>query len=263
MTQLPELVASVPLGDAYVRLIRRGVTYTGGPYASRDLARQSAGRLFNDVPNVSAVSIVNQPTVTAPLGDLRWYARAVFRTDGYTALVGPFASRTHARSDLMELADRGQIGAWHDWVVDYHYAPEAEASRERARWARGLLAGGPTTVADPSGRDGDRVWRANGEAVARWIASEGYPDAVREDLLRDIVLLWEEWPGDESVWETLALVLGTCDHARRALASACGVAHAFRDVAAAIDDCAAGRYGAEAQAHRALRALVAELRPGS
>jgi len=122
MNVVRTLIAAMPPGGAYVRLVRRGVTYTGGPYACLQGAGESALRLSHDVPDVAAVSIAAVPALASPAGERRWYARAVFRADGYTALAGPFASRKAARADLMELADRGRIGPWHEWDIDYHRA---------------------------------------------------------------------------------------------------------------------------------------------
>ena len=131
LESLPELVASMPLGSAYVRIARRGITYVGGPYVTAELACQSAGRLFHDVPDVASIAVVGRPEVTAPSFEQRWYARATFLADGYTALVGPYTSRRQARSDLMGLADRGRIGRWRDWDIDYHQVLEARSPHQQ------------------------------------------------------------------------------------------------------------------------------------
>jgi hypothetical protein len=265
LESLPALVASMPSGSAYVRLARGGITYVGGPYATAGLACQSAGRLFHDVPNVASVAVVDRPHVTAPSCDRRWYARAVFLADGYTALVGPFASRRQARSDLMELADRGQIGRWRDWNIDYHQVLEARPPYrpqliclERG-WHRtctpvtAIPIDNVSTTTRPSRVD--PRWAQNSGQIARWIASGGPPYTSREDMLRDVVMLWDEWPAESAVWGALATVLATIPAGRPAEttdAAAERVAQVFLELAEAIEDCAAPQPGAEDDAHRAI-----------
>jgi hypothetical protein len=258
----------MPSGSAYVRLARRGITYVGGPYATAELACQSAGRLFHDVPNVASIAVVGRPQVTPPSCDRRWYARATFLADGYTAVVGPFASRRQARSDLMQLADRGQIGRWHDWNIDYHEVLEAQPPHrprliclERG-WHRTCtpVTASPidnASATTPAARVDPR-WAKNSSEIARWIASGGPPYTSREDLLRDVVMLWDEWPAESAVWGALATVLATIPVGRPAettAGAAEGVAQAFLELAEAIEDCAAFRPGAEDDAHRAICTL--------
>jgi hypothetical protein len=267
MDLLPDL-ESLPYLVASMRLARGGITYVGGPYATTELACQSAGRLFHDVPNVASIAVVGRPEVTAPSLDRCWYARAIFLADGYTALVGPFASRRQARSDLMELADRGQIGRWRDWNIDYHqvleglppYRPQL-ICLERG-WHRTCtpVSGSPidnvSTTARPS--PVDPRWDQNSGQIARWIASGGRPYTSREDMLRDIVMLWDEWPAESAVWGALATVLATIPASRPAETTGAAperIAQGFLDLAEAIEDCAANRPGAEDDAHRAICAL--------
>jgi hypothetical protein len=265
---LPDLVASMPLGSAYVRLARGGITYVGGPYATAELACQSAGRLFHDVPNVASIAVVGQPEVTAPSCDRCWYARAIFLTDGYTALVGPFASRRQARSDLMGLADRGQIGRWRDWNIDYHQVREARPPYRQQLIC--LEQGWHRTCTPVTGSQIDNVsttprpsrvdprWAQNSGRIARWIASGGAPYTSREDMLRDIVMLWDEWPAESAVWGALATLLATIPAGRPAETTGAAperIAQVYLDLAEAIEDCAADRPGAEDDAHRAISAL--------
>ena len=254
----------MPSGSAYVRLARGGITYVGGPYATAELACQSAGRLFHDVPNVASIAVVGRPQVTAPSSDQRWYARAIFLADGYTAVVGPYASRRQARSDLIELADRGQIGTWGDWNIDYHqvldapspYRPQVVCLEQG--WHRTCT---PVTASaidnisttTPPSRVDPR-WTQNSGQIARWIASGGPPYTSREDLLRDIVMLWDEWPTESPVWGALAAVLATIPAAPAGMTgTAAGrIGQVFLELAEAIGDCAATRPGAEDDAHRAI-----------
>lgn len=261
---LPALVASMPLGSAYVRLARGAITYVGGPYATAELACQSAGRLFHDVPNVAAIAVVGRPEVTEPRYDRRWYARAIFLADGYTALVGPFGSRNEARADLLELADRGQIGAWGDWNIDYYQVMEAQPPyrppllcRERG-WHRTCTPMTPFDHASTTSPSRvDPRWTQNSGQIARWVAAGGPPYTSREDLLRDIVMLWDEWPAESAVWGALASVLATIPASRAETSRAAPerIAQVFLDLAEAIEDCAANRPGAEDDAHRAIWTL--------
>lgn len=121
MSTLSELASEVPSGTAYIRLVRRGVTYTGGPYASPDAASQSAARLFLHVPDATAVTVVPSPRLAPLANGRRWYALAVYKPDGYTAVAGPFVSRREGRTHLDELVGRGQIGAADEWDVCFRY----------------------------------------------------------------------------------------------------------------------------------------------
>jgi hypothetical protein len=254
---LPDLIASVPSGGAYVRLVRGGVCYLGGPYASRELACESAGRLVCHVPGVTSIAIDARPHVTAPSCHHCWYARATFLADGYTAVVGPYPSRRRARSDLMDIAGRGQIGAWHEWAIDYHQVLKVQPPRRSALmpWHRSSspphlrpLAGAPLGAPNR--------WTRNGDRIARWIAAGGHPETSRDDLLRDIVMLWDDWPPEAVVWDVLATVLATIAAAPRANApDSDGVAGALLELAAAIEDRAARDPGAEADIRRLVRAL--------
>jgi len=269
METFSSLVASMPSGQAYVRLTRHGATFVGGPYQTADLACQSAGRLFSDVPEVTSIAIVARPEVAAPSPHQRWYARAILRADGYTAVAGPFGSRRRARSALMALADRGQIGGWHDWAIDYHEIGDPPvpwpAPRGRARWHRTstpLRPSRPDARSDSTGAApaADR-WERNGEWIARWIALGGYPDTPREDLLRDLVMLLDEWPADAAVWDALGALLATMAAAPPAVdGEADGIAGAVVELAAAIEVRAASAPGAADDFRRLVGALVGERR---
>ena len=121
MSTLSDLVSEVPRGSAYVRLVRRGITYTGGPYETPGAASQSAARLFLHVPDATAVTVVPSPRLAPLTNGRRWYALAVYKPDGYTAVAGPFVSRREARTHLEELAGRGQIGGADEWDVCFRY----------------------------------------------------------------------------------------------------------------------------------------------
>ncbi|MGN6379484.1 MAG: hypothetical protein ACTHNU_11080 [Gaiellales bacterium] len=123
MQTILDLASSVPPGNAYIRLIRCGITYTGGPYPSRRHASESAARLFLHVPDVTTVTVVRSPVVAPLAGGRHWYARAIFKADGYTAIAGPFVSRKQARAHLDQFVGRAQVGAAGDWDVCYRYAP--------------------------------------------------------------------------------------------------------------------------------------------
>jgi hypothetical protein len=121
VSTLDDLACEVPRGTAYVRLIRRGITYTGGPYMSPDAASESAARLFLHVPDATSVTVVPSPRLAPVACGRRWYALAVYKADGYTAVAGPFVSRREGRAHLQELAGRGQIGAMDAWDVCFRY----------------------------------------------------------------------------------------------------------------------------------------------
>jgi hypothetical protein len=271
METFSSLVASMPSGQAYVRLKRHGATFVGGPYPTADLACQSAGRLFVDVPEVTSIAIVARPEVAAPSPHQRWYARAILRSDGYTAVAGPFGSRRRARSALMALADRGQIGGWHDWAIDYHEIGDPRVSwpaprmRGRARWHRTstpLPPSRPDARSDSTGpAPAAGRWARNGEQIARWIALGGYPDTPREDLLRDVVMLWDEWPADAAAWDALGALLATMAAASPAVdREADGITGALVELAAAIEHRAASAPGAADDFRRLVGALVGERR---
>ena len=206
--------------------------------------------------------------MTAPSFEQRWYARAIFLADGYTAVVGPYASRRQARSDLMGLAGRGRIGGWHDWDIDYHqvlaarspHQPPPVCNHRRRHRSETPVTASPIDYAPMTTAFGrvDPRWAQNSGQIARWIASGGYPITTREDLLRDVVMLWDEWPAESAVWGALATVLATIPAGRPAKptdAAAETIAQVFLDLAEAIEDCAADRPGAEDDAHRAICAL--------
>jgi hypothetical protein len=121
MSTLEDLASDVPSGTAYIRLIRRGITYTGGPYSSPDAASQSAARLFLHVPDATSVTVVPSPRPAPIAHGRRWYALAVYKRDGYTAVAGPFVSRREGRTHLLELVGRGEIGGLDDWDVCFRY----------------------------------------------------------------------------------------------------------------------------------------------
>jgi hypothetical protein len=119
------------------------------------------------------------------------------------------------------------------------------------RLAAALAAGrNGGAAADPA--TGDEAWSRQAARVAAWMLRGGYPDALREDLVRDVVALWEELPPDDPAWDAAAVALATLADLRRA---------AERDACsrAAIPACS-GPLGAvhEHVAGRAAPALVRE-----
>jgi hypothetical protein len=61
----------------------------------------------------------------------------------------------------------------------------------------------PSSTARPKVASDDR-WDANAPAVVEWIRSGGFPETAREDLLRDVVALWDGFTPDHSAWNAAA-----------------------------------------------------------
>ena len=66
--------------------------------------------------------MVGSPAVAPLVQGRHWYARAIFKADGYTAIAGPFVSRKEARAHLEQFEGRAQVGAADEWDVCFQYA---------------------------------------------------------------------------------------------------------------------------------------------
>jgi len=120
----------------------------------------------------------------------------------------------------------------------------------------------PETTARPA-EPADVGWHDNGAEIVSWIRSGGFPATAREDLLRDIVSLWNGFPPDHSAWDTIATLLTTL----AAMRDAPGMeTHAFRALAQLsqhIEECASGIAGAEERALAAVRRVAALVGPAA
>ena len=120
----------------------------------------------------------------------------------------------------------------------------------------------PETTALPT-EPADAVWHDTAAEVISWIRSGGFPSTAREDLLRDVVSLWNGFPPDHSAWDTAATLLT----AMAAMLDAPGVeTRAFRALAELsqhIEECASGVAGAEERAMAALRRVAAFVGPAA
>jgi hypothetical protein len=115
-------------------------------------------------------------------------------------------------------------------------------------------------TARPNGAS-DVRWDANAVAVAGWIGSGGFPATGREDLLRDVVTLWDGFAPDHSAWNTAAALLSTLAAMRDTPETESPAFRALADLAAQIEGCASGAAGAEERAVAAVRRVAAVLSP--
>jgi len=74
--------------------------------------------------------------------------------------------------------------------------------------------------------------------VAGWIGSGGFPATGREDLLRDVVTLWDGFAPDHSAWNTTAALLSTLAAMRDTPETESPAFGALADLAAQIEGCA-------------------------
>jgi hypothetical protein len=116
------------------------------------------------------------------------------------------------------------------------------------------------TTARPDAASDDR-WDANAAAVAGWIGSGGFPATGREDLLRDVVTLWDGFAPDHSAWNTTAALLSTLAAMRDAPEAESPAFRALADLAAQIEGCVSGATGAEERAVAAVRRVAAVVSP--
>ncbi|HEX3330411.1 MAG TPA: hypothetical protein VHS27_10860 [Gaiellales bacterium] len=72
------------------------------------------------MPDVTSISILGRPEMVRAGSAEGWYARGDLPRGRHRAVVGPFPSSRQARSELMDVAGRGQIGTWDEWTVDHH-----------------------------------------------------------------------------------------------------------------------------------------------
>ena len=103
----------------------------------------------------------------------------------------------------------------------------------------------------------DDRWDANAPAVVEWIRSGGFPETAREDLLRDVVALWDGFTPDHSAWNAAAGFLSALAAMRDAPGRESQALRALADLAAQIERCAMGTAGAEERAVTAVRRVAA------
>ena len=113
----------------------------------------------------------------------------------------------------------------------------------------------PNSTARPKAASDDR-WDANAPAVVEWIRSGGFPETAREDLLRDVVALWDGFTPDHSAWNAAAGFLSALAAMRDAPRRESQALRALADLAAQVERCAMGTAGAEEQAVTAVRRLA-------
>jgi len=103
----------------------------------------------------------------------------------------------------------------------------------------------------------DDRWDANAPAVVEWIRSGGFPETAREDLLRDVVALWDGFTPDHSAWNAAAGFLSALAAMRDAPGRDPQALRALADLAAQVERCAMGTAGAEERAVTAVTRLAA------
>lgn len=109
----------------------------------------------------------------------------------------------------------------------------------------------------------DDGWDANAAAVVAWIGAGGYPASAREDLLRDVVALWDEFAPNHSAWNTMATLLATLAAMRDKPGSESPAFAALSELAEHVEGCASGAAGAEDKAAAALRCVAALVSPAA
>jgi hypothetical protein len=114
----------------------------------------------------------------------------------------------------------------------------------------------PSTTARPDAASDD-LWDANAPAVVAWIRSGGFPATARDDLLRDVVTLWDGFGPDHSAWNAAAGFMSTLAAMRDTPGTESPALRALADLAAQIERCAMGAAGAEERAVTAVRRLAA------
>lgn len=107
------------------------------------------------------------------------------------------------------------------------------------------------------------AWDDDGAAVVAWIRSGGYPATGREDLLRDVVSLWNVFPPDHSAWNTIATLLTTLAAMRDAPGTETPAFGALAGLLQHIEECASGAAGAEERAVAAVRRVAALVSPAA
>jgi hypothetical protein len=107
----------------------------------------------------------------------------------------------------------------------------------------------------------DDGWDANAVAVVAWLGAGGYPASARDDLLRDVVALWDAFGPDHSAWNTMAALLTTLAAMRDAPGAESPAFAALSELAEHIEGCAAG--AAEEKAAAALRRVAALVGPAA
>ncbi len=118
----------------------------------------------------------------------------------------------------------------------------------------------PSTTARPNAASDDR-WDANAPAVVEWIRSGGFPETAREDLVRDVVTLWDGFTPDHSAWNAAAGFLSALAAMRDTPGTESPALRALADLPAQIERCAMGTAGAEERVVTPVRRLAALASP--
>ena len=100
-------------------------------------------------------------------------------------------------------------------------------------------------------------------AVVEWISAGGYPASAREDLLRDVVALWDDFAPDHSAWNTMAALLAALAAMRDAPGAEAPAFAALSALTEHIEACTSGAAAAEEQAVGALRRVAAFVSPAA
>ena len=103
----------------------------------------------------------------------------------------------------------------------------------------------------------DDGWDADAAEVVAWIGAGGYPAGAREDLLRDVIALWDDFGPDHSAWNTMATLLTTLAAVRDAPGAETPAFAALSELTEHLEGCVSGAAGAEEQASAALRRVAA------
>ncbi len=107
----------------------------------------------------------------------------------------------------------------------------------------------------------DGAWDGNAAAVVAWLRSGGYPATGREDLLRDVVTLWDGFAAEHSAWNTVATLLTTLAAMRDVPGGETPAFRALAELTRQIERCASGVAGSEEHAVAAVRSVAALVSP--
>ena len=121
----------------------------------------------------------------------------------------------------------------------------------------------PETGTPPTAPQRDDVWDDNAAEVIAWVRSGGFPAAGREDLLRDVISLWNAFPPDHSAWNTIATLLSTLAAMRDAPGSETQVFRALSELTQRIEECALGVAAADQRAAAAATHVAALVSPAA
>jgi len=121
----------------------------------------------------------------------------------------------------------------------------------------------PETGTPPIEPSSDGALEDSAGAVMAWMRSGGLPATDREDLLRDVITLWDGFPPGHSAWNTTATLLSTLAAMRDTRRTETLAFAALADLVQHVEECASGSAGAEERAAAAVRRVAALVSPAA